>query len=145
MNPKLASDIEELVATAVSGQVKLLRDTIADKMKSVANTGLMYKGIWSDEREYVTNEAVTQNGGMWIALRDNQGIKPGLPENKADPYWKLIVKRADRMPSPKLSIDREGTMTATSEDGSTYIVGSVKELIRDLLVEHGVIPSPEAR
>ena len=51
-----------------------------------------YRGVWQGGPEsYLAGEKVTHDGSLWLALKNNAGVKPGTP--RGSPSWRLIVKR----------------------------------------------------
>jgi hypothetical protein len=51
--------------------------------------GVHWVGIWSDAREYKVDEAVTDQGSIWMCLKPNHGRRP---KHHAPEYWRLVVK-----------------------------------------------------
>jgi len=52
---------------------------------------MQYRGIWDEAREYLPNDCLTCNGGLFMAKRENTGQRPDTDAGAA--YWQLIVKR----------------------------------------------------
>lgn len=49
--------------------------------------GLSYRQTWSSSTPYYTNDAVTYNGNLYMALQDSQNQDP----ETATDYWKLVM------------------------------------------------------
>ena len=52
---------------------------------------MQYRGIWDEAREYLPNDCLTCNGGLFLAKRENTGQRPDTDAGAA--YWQLVVKR----------------------------------------------------
>jgi hypothetical protein len=139
-NDKLVRSVEDLISSLLAEHIeaatKSLKERIEAGIKEVARTSLIYREVWRDEAEYKCDEIVTHEGGVWLALADSKSVRPGT-----DKSWRLIVKRGERGFAPSIKIDVDGLLTAHYPDGTTNEVGSIKELVRNLLIEHGAIPN----
>jgi hypothetical protein len=56
------------------------------RVDSVESKGLRYRGVHQRADEYRKGDAVTQNGNMWVCLRETTGT-PGASED-----WQLAVR-----------------------------------------------------
>lgn len=143
-NDKIVRSIEDIISSVLADHIdeafKSLKDRVEEGIREVARTTLVYREVWRDTNTYKRDEIVTHEGGVWLALRDNEGVRPGSSE---EPAWRLIVKRGERGFAPSLTIDIDGLLTAHYPDGAKQECGSIKELIRNLLIEHGAIPKGE--
>lgn len=52
-----------------------------------SGVGLSYRQEWNVSTQYQTNDAVTYNGVLWAALKNNQSIQPGTNSS----VWKSII------------------------------------------------------
>lgn len=52
-----------------------------------SGTGLSYRQEWNSSTQYQTNNAVTYDGALWMALQASQNIQPGTNAS----YWQLII------------------------------------------------------
>jgi len=132
----LEDTLAEMLADALERIYESLGKRIEEAVARAASNRLTYRDVWSEEGKYQLNEIVTHGGGLWISYRDGPG-RPGEPESG----WRLIVKRGEpgkKGDTPSLSINIDGVLTATYPDGTKSDVGSIKELIRNLLIEHGL-------
>jgi len=138
-NDKLVRSIEDIVSSILADHleaaVNSLKSRIEEGIREVARTTLIYREVWRNDVSYKRDEIVTHEGGVWLSLKDSTDIRPGT-----DPAWRLIVKRGERGLSPSIKIDLDGLLTAHYPDGTKQDVGSIKELVKSLLIEHGAIP-----
>ena len=56
-------------------------------LQGVSGQGLAYRKEWIAAENYQTNNAVTYNGSLWMALQPSTNIEPGTNEQ----YWKLVM------------------------------------------------------
>ena len=52
-----------------------------------SGTGLSYRQEWQTGVSYSTNDAVTYDGALWLALQNSQGREPSTNPS----YWKLVM------------------------------------------------------
>ena len=132
----LEDTISDILADALENIYESLGKRIEEAVARAASNQLIYRDVWHEAIRYRLNEIVTHGGGLWISYRDNPD-KPGEP----DSGWRVIVKRGEpgkKGDTPSLTINIDGVLTATYPDGVKNDIGSVKELIRGLLIEHGL-------
>lgn len=56
-------------------------------LQGTSGQGLAYRQEWIAAENYQTNNAVTYNGSLWMALQPSTNIEPGTNEQ----YWKLVM------------------------------------------------------
>lgn len=56
-------------------------------LQGASGQGLAYRQEWIVAENYQTNNAVTYNGSLWMALQPSTNIEPGTNEQ----YWKLVM------------------------------------------------------
>lgn len=56
-------------------------------LQGASGQGLAYRQEWIAAENYQTNNAVTYNGSLWMALQPSTNIEPGTNEQ----YWKLVM------------------------------------------------------
>jgi hypothetical protein len=130
--------LAELVADALVPIYRSIGERIEEAVARAATRNLTYRDIWVEGQEYVRNDIATHGGALWIATRD----KPDRPGGD-DSGWRLIVKsgpRGAKGDTPQLTINVDGVLSACYPDGTHSDIGSIKELVRNLLVEHGLGP-----
>jgi len=141
LDSQTIKSLEDVISTLIAEHMEKafqeLHTRLQNGLREVARTTLVYREVWREEQAYKRDEIVTHEGGIWLALKDSSGNRPG---NGEDPAWRLIVKRGERGSSPTIKIDLDGLLTAHYPDGAIREVGSVKQLIADLLIKHGAIP-----
>lgn len=52
-----------------------------------SGTGLSYRQEWSNSATYSTNDAVTYDGSLWMALQPSQNREP----SSSPQYWKMVM------------------------------------------------------
>ena len=89
---ELAKELADLIRVHVAAATKPLRDKIEaleirnlEAEKQAAE--FRYRGVWQPGEQYRRNNFVTQDGGVWVCLRDTEG-KPGQSLD-----WQLAVRR----------------------------------------------------
>jgi hypothetical protein len=132
--------LSSLFAEYMEIAFKSLQERLDEGLRNISRTTMRYRDVWRDKEEYKRDEIVTHEGGVWLSLRDNASCRPGKSVDGEEPAWRLIVKRGERGLSPSLKIDIDGLLTAHYPDGAKADIGSIKELVRNLLIEHGAIP-----
>lgn len=141
LDTETIKSLEDVISTLIAEHMEVafkeLHARLQEGLRAVAKINMHYRGVWREENDYKRDEIMTHEGGVWLALRDSKGARPGDPE---DPAWRLIVKRGERGSSPSIKIDIDGLLTAHYPDGATKEIGSIKHLVADLLVKHGAIP-----
>jgi hypothetical protein len=58
-----------------------------------AARGLSPQGAWSNAKDYVTNDVVTQLGSVWRALKDGKNKSPSAPAGAM--FWEKFVSKGD--------------------------------------------------
>lgn len=56
--------------------------------QGASGQGLSYRQEWSNSTAYYTNDAVTYNGAVWMALTNSQGVQPSTDNST---YWQLVI------------------------------------------------------
>lgn len=56
--------------------------------QGASGQGLSYRQEWSNSTAYYTNDAVTYNGAIWMALTNSQGVQPSTDNST---YWQLVM------------------------------------------------------
>lgn len=54
--------------------------------QGVSGVGLSYRQEWSSSASYATNDAVTYNNAIWMALQPSQNVAP-----QSGSYWKQVI------------------------------------------------------
>lgn len=54
--------------------------------QGVSGVGLSYRQDWSSSASYATNDAVTYNNAVWMALKPSQNVAP-----QSGSYWKQVI------------------------------------------------------
>lgn len=54
--------------------------------QGVSGVGLSYRQDWSSSASYATNDAVTYNNAVWMALQPSQNVAP-----QSGSYWKQVI------------------------------------------------------
>ena len=66
--------------------VKYTNGDVQDHVFKVAS--MIYRGIYSSDKEYDIGDTVTEDGQTWIAVQPSKGMRPGTSE-----AWKLSVRK----------------------------------------------------
>lgn len=69
-------------------EVRIMRTSGITDVKKFELPALIYRGIWDKDKAYSAGDSVTQNGSMWVCLRDTSS-RPGTDKDA----WRLAVKR----------------------------------------------------
>jgi len=88
----LAAEIASMVRQQIAAATKPLRDKIeALELRTVEAekqaAEFRYRGVWQPSETYKKNNFCTQDGSVWICLRDTKG-KPGQVLD-----WQLAVRK----------------------------------------------------
>lgn len=69
--------------------------------------GVTLRGVWDGTATYLTNEAVTYQGSVWIASRENTGIRPDADSS----VWTLYISKGEQgngAPEVKIQYSENG-------------------------------------
>jgi collagen type III alpha len=73
---------------------------------------LIYRGIWTEGKQYALGDSVTWNGSVWIAEKE---APEGRPADGVSTDWRLSVKRGDKGESNYRIAVRNGFKGSESE------------------------------
>ena len=110
--------------------------------QGTSGVGLSYRQQWSSSITYSTNDAVTYDGAVWMALQSNQNR---IPDSNPS-YWQLIMNLEmatypiqDTVPT---NLEIDGLWFNTSNNPTSYIyegdVNDGKQLIATAITDMGV-------
>ena len=86
-----------------------------------SGTGLSYRQEWNNSTTYSTNDAVTYDGSLWMALQPSQNQQP----SNVSQYWKLVmdfeVTTYPIQSTPPSNLQSNGLWFNTSNNPSNYV------------------------
>jgi hypothetical protein len=78
----------------LSRTVRALRSRVAETESRLAlveaRPALKYAGAWRPDAAFAEGSLISHKGGLWLALADSVGRRPGT--NEGSDSWRLVVK-----------------------------------------------------
>jgi hypothetical protein len=108
----------------------MLRDTI---IKQATDSGLVWKGPWSDGTCYVVNDLVENNGNVYIAIADHCAALNNEPGVGVDwtLYWDLFIEGTAGTSGTSGSSGSSGTSGSSGSSGSSGTSGTTPNIYVD--------------
>jgi hypothetical protein len=82
-------ELAKAMAPPIKKHMSSMVEPLEARLAAVEASGIRYCGVWQRANLYRKGSVVTEQGGAWVALVDNEGIRPGEGGTDA---WQLMVR-----------------------------------------------------